>query len=151
MIIWIDADAAPRVIKEIVYKAAQRTGAPVVLVANSYMRVPENPLFGFKLVGRGPDEADHHIEESMTKGDIIITADIPLAAKVVAKEGRVINPAGKEYTKENMGERLATRNLMTDLRSAGVETGGPAALSKKNIQAFANILDRLLARYKRGN
>ncbi len=150
MIIWIDADAAPRAIKEIVYRAAQRTNTPVVLVANSYMHVPENPLLSFKLVNSGPDEADHYIEESMVEGDIIVTADIPLAAKVVSKGGHAINPMGKEYTKENMGERLATRNLMTDLRSAGMETGGPAALSKKNIQAFANILDRLLARHNTG-
>lgn len=150
MIIWIDADAAPRAIKEMVYRAAQRTSTPVNLVANSYMTIPDNPLFSFKLVNSGPDEADRHIEENISEGHILITADIPLAAKAVAKGCHVINPVGKEYTKENMGESLATRNLMADLRSAGMETGGPAALSKKNIQAFANILDRLLTRLIRG-
>jgi len=146
MIIWIDADAVPRAIKELVFRAAKRTGAPVNLVANAYMSIPDNPLFRFTLVKSGPDEADRHIEENMTEGHIVITADIPLAAKVVAKGGYAINPAGKEYTKENVGEHLATRDLMTSLRSAGMETGGPSALSKKNVEAFANILDRLLTR-----
>ncbi len=151
MIIWIDADAAPRAIKKLVYRAAQRTNTPVSLVANSYMTIPDNPLFNFTLVNSGPDEADLHIENNMTEGHIVITADIPLAAKAVAKGGYVINPMGKEHTKENVGEHLATRNLMADLRSAGMETGGPAPLSKKNIQAFANILDRLLTRLSKGD
>jgi len=146
MIIWIDADAAPRAIKEMVFKAAQRTNTPVHLVANSYMTIPDNPLFRFTLVDSGPDEADRRIEESVAEGHIVITADIPLAAKAVAKGCYVINPAGKEYTKENVGGHLATRDLMTSLRSAGMETGGPPALSRKNIEAFANILDRLLTR-----
>lgn len=146
MIIWIDADAAPRAIKEMVYRAAQRTNTQVKLVANSHLTVPDNPLFSFKLVESGPDIADIYIEENMTEGQIVVTADIPLAAKVVAKGGYAINPVGREYTKENVGEHLATRNLMSDLRSAGMETGGPSALSKKNIQAFANILDRLLTK-----
>lgn len=150
MIIWIDADAAPRAIKEMVYRAAKRTNTKVNLVANSYMTIPDDPLISFTLVKRGPDEADLYIEENIAKGHIVITADIPLAAKAVAKGGYVINPVGKEYTEENVGERLATRNLMTDLRSAGMETGGPAALSKKNIQAFANVLDRLLTKLVNG-
>lgn len=148
MIIWIDADAAPRAIKSMVYKAAQRTNTRVILVANSFMTIPDNPLFSFKLVKSGPDEADQYIEENLGEGHIVVTADIPLAAKAVAKGSYVINPVGKEYTKENMGQHLATRNLMADLRSAGMETGGPSALSKKNIEAFANILDRLLTRLK---
>jgi len=146
MIIWIDADAAPRAIKEMVYKAAQRTNSRVNLVANSYMFIPANPLFSVTVVNSGPDEADRHIEENLTAGDIVITADIPLAAKVVAKGAAAINPAGIEYNEKNIGGRLATRNLMADLRSAGMESGGPAALSKKNVQDFANILDRLMTR-----
>jgi len=146
MIIWIDADAAPRAIKDMVYRAAQRTNSRVKLVANSYMTIPDNPLFSLTVVGGGPDEADLHIETNITGGDIVITADIPLAAKVVARGACAINPAGVEYTEKNVGERLAGRNLMADLRSAGMDTGGPAPLSKKNIQNFANILDRLLTR-----
>ncbi|MDH5637322.1 MAG: YaiI/YqxD family protein [Nitrospinota bacterium] len=149
MIIWIDADAAPRAIKEMVYKAAQRTNSQVKLVANSYMAIPENPLFSLTVVNSGPDEADHYIEEGVTPNDIVITADIPLAAKVVAKGCHAINPVGMEYTEKNIGERLAARNLMADLRSAGMETGGPSALSKKNVQNFANIMDRLLTRLLR--
>ncbi|VAX16835.1 Protein YaiI [hydrothermal vent metagenome] len=150
MIIWIDADAAPRAIKEMVFRAAKRTNTQVNLVANSYMTIPDIPLFTFTKVDSGPDEADHHIENNMAGGDIVVTADIPLAAKAVARGGYVINPMGKEHTKDNVGEQLATRNLMTHLRSAGMETGGPPALSKKNIQAFANILDRLLTRLLKG-
>ena len=150
MIIWIDADAAPRAIKEIVYRAAQRTNTPVSLVANSHMTIPDNPLFSFKLVHSGPDKADLYIEENVAEGHIVITADIPLAANVVAKDAYVINPVGKEYTKDNMGERLATRNLMADLRSAGMETSFTAALSKKNVQTFANTLDRLLTQLAKG-
>jgi hypothetical protein len=150
MIIWIDADAAPRAIKEIVYKVAQRTNSQVNLVANSYMFVPKNPLFSVTVVDKGPDEADRHIEEKIEPGHILITADVPLAAKVVAKGGHVINPVGMEYTAENIGGRLAARNLMADLRSAGMDAGGPAPLSKKNTQDFTNILDRLLTRLRKG-
>ncbi|MDH5510529.1 MAG: YaiI/YqxD family protein [Nitrospinota bacterium] len=146
MIIWIDADAAPRAIKEMVYKAARRTNSRVRLVANSYMTIPENPLFSLTVVNSGPDEADRYIEDNVAGGDIVITADIPLAAKVVAKGCPAINPVGIVYTEKNIGERLAARNLMADLRSAGMDTGGPAALSKKNIQDFANIMDRLITR-----
>ncbi|MDH5477109.1 MAG: YaiI/YqxD family protein [Nitrospinota bacterium] len=146
MIIWIDADAAPRAIKEMVYKAAKRTNLPVRLVANSYMSIPDNPLFTITVVESGPDEADRYIEENIAKGHIVITADIPLAAKVVARGAHAINPVGVEYTEKNVGERLAARNLMSDLRSAGMDTGGPSALSRKNVQDFANILDRLLTR-----
>ena len=149
MIIWIDADAAPRAIKEIVYKVAARVNLPVNLVANSHMFVPRNPLFSITVVDKGPDEADRFIEENIEPGHILITGDIPLAAKVVAKGGHVINPVGMEYTSENIGGKLAVRNLMADLRSAGMETGGPAGLSKKNTQDFTNILDRLLTRLRK--
>jgi len=134
-----------------VFKAAIRTNWQVKLVANSYMVIPAHPLFSVTVVKSGPDEADRHIEENLSEGDILITADIPLAAKVVAKGGCVINPVGVEYTAKNMGERLAGRNLMASLRSAGMETGGPAALSRKNTQDFANILDRLLTRLTKEN
>jgi hypothetical protein len=150
MIIWIDADAAPRAIKEMVYKAAQRTSSQVNLVANSYLALPDNPLLNFILVGKAPDEADDYIANNMSEDDIVVTADIPLAARVVANGGYAINPMGEEYTEQNVGERLASRNLMADLRSAGMETGGPSGISKKNVQDFANILDRLLTMLRKG-
>lgn len=144
MKIWVDADACPRPVKDVLYRAAKRTGVPCTLVANQPMGVP--PHIRTVLVAKGFDVADHHIVEHAAPGDIVITADIPLAADVVDKGCLAINPRGQTYTEDNVKDRLATRDLMDELRSTGMETGGPPAFSKRDIQAFANALDRLLAR-----
>ncbi len=144
MHIWVDADACPRPVKDVLFRASKRTGVPCTLVANQNMGAP--PHIHTVRVPQGFDVADHHIAEHAAPGDIVITADIPLAADVVDKGCLAINPRGQTYTEDNVKDRLATRDLMDELRSAGMETGGPPAFSKRDIQAFANALDRLLAR-----
>lgn len=150
MTIWVDADACPRAIKEILFRAAERAEIRLTLVANQPLHTPRSRFINSVQVPRGFDEADHRIVQLMQAGDLVITADIPLAADVVKKGGRALGPRGEEYTEETIGERLATRNLMDQLRSTGLDTGGPAALSKQDRQAFANGLDRVLARWARG-
>ena len=144
MHIWVDADACPRPVKDVLFRASKRTGVPCTLVANQFMGAP--PHVQTVVVAQGSDGADRHIADHAAPGDIVITADIPLASDVVDKGCLAINPRGQTYTEDNVKDRLATRDLMDELRSAGMETGGPAAFSKKDIQAFANALDRLLAR-----
>ena len=144
MHIWVDADACPRQVKDVLFRAAKRTGTPCTLVANQPMGAPSHVRT--VQVPQGFDVADHHIADRAVPGDIVITADIPLAADVVDKGCLAINPRGQLYSEENVKNRLATRDLMDELRSAGLETGGPPAFSKRDIQAFANALDRLLAR-----
>lgn len=146
MHIWVDADACPAVIKEILYRAAQRLGIPLTLVANQPLQTPPSPWIRSVRVGRGFDVADTHIAENLEPGDLVITADIPLAAQVIEKGGEAINPRGERYTKENIRERLAIRDFMEELRSTGTPTGGPPPLSQSDRQAFANALDRLLAK-----
>jgi uncharacterized protein YaiI (UPF0178 family) len=146
MHIWVDADACPGAIKEILYRAAQRVGVPLTLVANQPLQKPPSKLIRTVQVPRGADVADRHIAERLQPGDLVITADIPLAAEVIAKGGEVINPRGEHYTTESIRERLAMRDLMTELRDIGVATGGPPPLTPSDRQAFANALDRLLAR-----
>ncbi|ENO85796.1 YaiI/YqxD family protein [Thauera linaloolentis] len=148
MKIWVDADACPAVIKEILYRAARRTGTPLTLVANQMLRVPPSPWIRAVQVPGGFDVADQRIAGEAEAGDIVITADIPLAAQVIAKGATVIDPRGECLSAANIQERLSMRNFMDTLRSSGVDTGGPAALSNADRQAFANQLDRLLA--KRG-
>lgn len=143
--IWVDADACPAVIKEILYRAAERTRRPLVLVANQPLRPPRSPLIRSVQVGGGFDVADNHILQEMQPGDLVITADIPLAAEVIANSGHAINPRGERYTPDNVRQRLAMRDLMEQLRSTGEVSGGPPPLSKSDRQAFANALDRLLA------
>ncbi len=147
MKIWVDADACPKAVKEILYRAAERVQIPMILVANRPLRVPRSPYLSVIQVPLGFDEADHRIVELMQTGDIVVTGDIPLAAAVVEKGGHVLGPRGEQYTDENIQERLAMRNLMDQLRSTGLDTGGPAALSKSDRQAFANGLDQLLTRH----
>jgi len=147
MKIWVDADACPKAVKEILYRAAERVQIPMSLVANRPLRVPRSPYLSVIQVPLGFDEADHRIVELMQAGDIVVTGDIPLAAAVVEKGGHVLGPRGEQYTDENIQERLAMRNLMDQLRSTGLDTGGPAALSKSDRQAFANGLDQLLTRH----
>lgn len=149
MIIWIDADACPNMIKEIVFRAAERLKVETVLVANQPLRVPPSTLLRAVQVPQGFDGADKHIVASMSAGDLVITADIPLAANVIGKGGLALNPRGELYTKENIRERLSLRNFMDELRGGGVNTGGPAPLGVKDKQLFANGLDATLAKLRR--
>jgi len=146
MTIWVDADACPGVIKDILYRAAQRASLQVTLVANRALQVPRSPWISMVQVPRGFDVADNHIVEVAVSGDLIITADIPLAAAVVGKGASALNPRGELYTKDNVQGLLDMRNFMDTLRSSGVETGGPPALSNSDRQTFAAQLDRWIAR-----
>lgn len=144
MKIWVDADACPAVIKEILFKASQRTGLPLTLVANHGMRIPNQRGIDFILVDAGADVADNEIVRQLQEGDIVITADIPLAAQVVEKSATALNPRGELYTVENIRERLNMRDFMESLRNSGIETGGPAALNRNDRNRFAAQLDKLL-------
>lgn len=146
--IWIDADACPNVIKEILYRAAERVEIAVILVANQALQVPRSRFVSTVRVGAGFDVADNHIVQQAAAGDLVITADIPLAAEVIEKGCLAINPRGELYSKENIRERLNMRDFMETLRSSGIETGGPNAFSQADRQAFANQLDRLLTRMR---
>lgn len=150
MRIWIDADACPRDVKDVVFRAAERTGTAVVLVANKAMHVPRSPLVSFVQVKGGPDVADDHIAEHAVAGDLAVTADIPLAARLVEKRAVVLDPRGEEYDEENVRERLSVRDFMAEVRDAGVQTGGPPAWSPRDKQRFANALDRALQRARAG-
>ena len=145
MQVWVDADACPNAIKDILYRAAERVGVQLTLVANQPLRTPRSRYIRSIQVAAGFDVADNRIAELVQQGDLVITADIPLAATVIGKGGLALNPRGDLYTTEYINERLAMRNLMDELRSAGQVTGGPPALGKRERQAFANALDRLLA------
>jgi uncharacterized protein YaiI (UPF0178 family) len=148
--IWIDADAAPRDVKDIVARAALRLEITTLLVANKRLQVPaNNPFVTSVIVEGGPDVADDHIAQQAEAGDVAITADIPLAARLVQKDVRVIDPRGTEYTPENIGERLSVRDFMDGLRSSGVETGGPRVWGQREKQAFAAALDAVLTRLLR--
>ncbi len=147
MQIWIDADACPRVIKEILYRAAERLRVPLTLVANKPLHTPPSPYIKVIRVAAGFDVADREIERLLEPGDLVITADIPLAAAVIEKDGHALDPRGEFFTRDNIGERLAMRNFMEDLRSGGVETGGPSSFNRADRTAFANQLDRFLARH----
>jgi uncharacterized protein YaiI (UPF0178 family) len=146
MNIWVDADACPVVIKEILYRAATRAKIPLTLVANKMLRVPPSPWIKALQVPGGFDIADQRIAQEVNDGDLVVTADIPLASQVIAKGATVIDPRGELLTVANIEERLTMRNFMDSLRSGGVDTGGPAAFSSADRQKFANQLDRLLAK-----
>ncbi len=146
MRIWVDADACPGVIKDILFRAAERMRVTVTLVANQPVRVTASQYVRFLQVPAGFNVADQRIVELMEPEDLVVTADIPLAAAAIEKGGVALNPRGELYTVENVRERLALRNFMDELRGSGVDTGGPAALGQRDRQAFANQLDRLLAR-----
>lgn len=149
MRIWVDADACPGVIKDILYRAAERAELHLILVANQVLRTPASPWIRVVQVARGFDVADNHIANAVESGDLVITADIPLAAGVVEKGASALNPRGDLYSRENVRELLDMRNFMDTLRSTGVETGGPSPFSHADRQAFANQLDRFLARQRR--
>lgn len=146
MKIWVDADACPAVIKDILYRAAQRAEVPLTLVANQMLRVPPSPWIRAIQVPAGFDVADRRIAEEARPGDLVISADIPLAAQVIAKGALVLDPRGELLDEGNIQERLTLRNFMDSLRSGGVDTGGPAAFSAADRQAFAKRLDGLLAK-----
>ena len=145
MHIWVDADACPKPVKEILYRAAQRTRTPVTLVANQPLHTPPSQFISSVRVAGGFDVADDHIVEQIQPGDVVITADIPLASATIDRGALAINPRGELYNADNIRQRLAMRDFMDQLRSCGVNTGGPAAFSRSDRQAFANQLDRLLA------
>ncbi|WP_300341026.1 YaiI/YqxD family protein [Accumulibacter sp.] len=146
MQIWVDADACPGVIKEILFRAAQRTGIITTLIANQTLRVPPSPYIRCLQVPAGFDVADTRIVDELQAGDLVITADIPLAAQVVDRGAHALNPRGDLYSRENISERLDMRNFMEELRGSGVNLSGPAAFSQRDRQAFAAQLDRFLAR-----
>lgn len=146
MKIWVDADAAPREVKEIIFRASKRLEIGTILVANQRLSTPQNnPWVRAVRVPGGPDVADEYIAEHASKGDLAITADIPLAAILVEKGVLALDPRGEVYSEENIRERLSIRDFMDSLRSAGVDTGGPKAFGPREKRAFAAALDRLLA------
>ncbi len=146
MKIWIDADAAPNAVKEIVFRAAERRGIETILVANQAIRTPPSRHIRAVQVAGGFDVADDYIVQHAAAGDLAITADIPLAAELVERDVHVLNPRGESYTRDNVRQRLVMRDLMEELRGSGLAQGGPSAYGTKEKQAFANALDRLLTR-----
>lgn len=146
MHIWVDADACPRMIRDIIFRAAERRAIATTLVANQALNLPPSAHVRSVRVPGGFDEADKHIENSVAPGDIVITADIPLAAGVIARGALALNPRGTLYSKDNIGERLAVRDMLDELRATRQVRGGPPPLDQKDKQAFANQFDRLLAR-----
>ncbi|WP_144631352.1 YaiI/YqxD family protein [Bordetella genomosp. 13] len=151
MHIWVDADACPAVIKDILFRAAQRWQVPLTLVANQMLRTPPSPLIRAVQVPSGFDVADAYIAKHAVAADLVITGDIPLAAEVLGKGAMALNPRGERYSNETIRERLAVRDMMEELRASGVQTGGPAAFGQSDRKAFANQLDTLLARQARSN
>ena len=147
MKIWVDADACPVVIKDILFRAAERTGIELTLVANRSVRIPSSPCIQFIRVPSGLDVADNEIVKKLSAGDLVITSDIPLAAEVVEKGGYALNPRGELYSEENIKDRLSLRDFMDTLRASGVDTGGSPALSQSDRKYFANQLDKFLTRH----
>lgn len=149
MNIWVDADACPKASKEILFRVAERTGVELILVANQRLTVPRLNNIRTLQVGSECDAADSEIVKRMAVGDLVITADIPLAAAVIARGGQALNPRGELYTSDTIRTLLSVRDFMEGLRSSGVDTGGPAPFGRSDRQAFANQLDRLICRQKR--
>ena len=149
MQIWVDADACPNVIKDVLFRAAERTGMMVTLVANQIIRTPPSKFLRTLRVDAGFDVADNEIVKRTEPGDLVITADIPLAAEVIEKGGVALNPRGERYTTETIKERLNMRDFMDTMRASGVQTGGPPALNQRDRQQFANELDKWLQQAKK--
>ena len=147
MKIWVDADACPVVIKDILYRAAQRTNVQLTLVANQSIQIPASHHINFIQVKQGFDVADNEIVKRVESGDLVITSDIPLAADVIEKGGIALSPRGELYTAENIRARLNMRDFMETLRSSGVNTGGPPALNQSDRKTFANHMDQFLAKH----
>ena len=150
MHIWVDADACPAVIKDILYRAAERAKLSMTLVANKFLHTPRSAYVRAVQVPRGIDVADSHIVRELAPGDLVVTADIPLAADVIAKGGHALNPRGEFYTPDTIQERLALRNHLDELRGTGERTGGPPALGPADRKRFADQLDRFLTKLKLG-
>ena len=146
MKIWVDADACPVVIKEILYRAAERAHINTTFVANKLLRVPPSTYLNAIQVAQGFDVADNRIVQELNPGDLVVTADIPLAYEVIENQAHALNPRGEFYSKENIQERLSMRNFMEELRASGVETSGPNAFSASDRKAFAAQLDKFLAK-----
>ena len=146
MTIWIDADACPVAIKEILYRAAERTRTPLILVANQSLRTPGSTIISSVRVSQGFDEADDYLVHHAQPGDLVISSDIPLAARLLANKVEVITPRGEPMTEANIGERLAIRDFLDTMRGSGIQSGGPAPLNATDKQQFANALDRWLAK-----
>jgi uncharacterized protein YaiI (UPF0178 family) len=149
MHIWVDADACPAEAKEVLFRSAERTGIYTVLVANQPMRIPYSDVIDFKLVKAGPDVADQWIVDQVQPEDLVVSADIPLAAKAIEKQAFVLDPRGEMLTPQNIGSRLANRNFLDQLRGTGLMTGGPPPYNRRDKQAFANALDRFLNSQRR--
>lgn len=147
MKIWVDADACPVVIKDILFRAAERTGVQLTLVANQPVRIPPSPHIKLLQVTSGIDVADNEIVKRLSVGDLVITNDIPLAAEVIEKGGYVLSSRGELYSADNIKARLNMRDFMDTLRSSGINTGGPSALNQSDRKSFANHLDKLLTKY----
>jgi len=147
--IWVDADACPKTIKDILFRAAERRQIEMTLVANQPLKIPPSKVIKTVQVGAGFDVADNYIVLHMHAGDLVVTADIPLADEVIDKEGYALNPRGEFYTKENIKQRLSMRNFMDELRGSGVDTGGPGAFSQSNRKEFSDQLDRFLTKRSR--
>ena len=147
MHIWVDADACPVVIKDILFRAAERTGVQLTLVANQPVRIPPSRHIKFIQVASGFDVADNEIVKRLAAGDLVVTSDIPLAAEVIDKGAVALNPRGELYTADNIRARLNMRDFMDTLRGSGIDTGGPPALGQGDRQSFANHLDRILTRH----
>jgi uncharacterized protein YaiI (UPF0178 family) len=148
MQIWVDADACPKTIKEILFRAAERERVSLTLVANQLLHTPRSPYLKAIKVPHGFDQADRRIVELVQPGDLVITADVPLAAEVLEKGGHALDPRGRLYTEENIQESLTLRDIADQIRASGVDTGGPPPLDKTDRQAFANKLDQFLTRHR---
>ena len=149
--IWVDADACPNWIKNVIFRLADNRQVDVVLVSNHYVKTPNSRFVSAKQVGKGFDEADNEIIALMSGGDLVVTGDLPLANDVIQKRGFAINPRGTVYDEENIKSHLSRRDLMEDLRDSGVVSGGPSALNKKNVQEFANAIDRLVTKLEKAS
>ena len=149
--IWVDADACPNLIKNVIFRLADNRQVDVVLVSNHYVKTPNSRFVSAKQVGKGFDEADNEIIALMSAGDLVVTGDLPLANDVIQKRGFAINPRGTVYDEENIKSHLSRRDLMEDLRDSGVVSGGPSALNKKNVQEFANAIDRLVTKLEKAS
>ncbi len=147
MQIWVDADACPKVIKEILFRAAERAGVMTTLVANQPLHTPPSRFIKSIRVSAGFDVADNEIVQRLSAGDLVITADIPLASEVIEKQAHALNPRGEFYSEDNIKQRLGMRDFMEELRGSGVVTGGPASLSQRDRMNFANELDRFLTKH----
>ena len=149
--IWVDADACPNLIKNVIFRLADNRQVDVVLVSNHYVKTPNSRFVSAKQGGKGFDEADNEIIALMSGGDLVVTGDLPLANDVIQKRGFAINPRGTVYDEENIKSHLSRRDLMEDLRDSGVVSGGPSALNKKNVQEFANAIDRLVTKLEKAS